>query len=360
MLKNPLKLSIFVTAIFIAVGLTTFQWGTYDMLQASLKHEVGTYTESSKEGKLTSEVNNITNKPLQYYYKLSEDMDEPFAASYIYFDSTQVFPFCEFDALELEIIAKKAKKIPVTITLSKKGFTKKENANFTSIPYTAVIDYKGEGKYSLRKEDFQIQSWWLRHHGFQPEEFDEPDFCKANYLVFGSCQALERGEEDIITIMSIDFYHYNEGHVLFFLLLIVLFNLIFWTIVIVKKKKSKLVTVTVEKSDSNPGRSLKDQVIQYISQEYKNSELSQEVIAKALGTTSRKIGSILKEEFGMGFKAYLNKIRLSAVTHLLKETEDPVSQIAYDCGYNNISHFNRVFKENYGVSPQGYREEAKG
>jgi AraC-like DNA-binding protein len=360
MLKKNFRISLVVTLIIVIVGLFMYPWGSYDMLRASTKHEVGTYTEDVQEGKKRSEVNNIFNIPLQYYYKLSEDIEEPFAASFIHFDSAQVFPFCEYDFLKLTIKAQEARKIPITITLNRKGFTKKGNADFTSIPYNVVINYTGPGDYYIKKEDFKIQSWWLRHHGFSPEEFEEPNYCDANYMVFGSCQALEKGKEDIITISAIEFSNYGGNHILFFVSLGTLFHLIFWSVVFVKKKKTKLVTVLVDKSETNTAQNIKEQVIHYISQEYKNSELSQEDIAKALGITSRKIGSILKDEFGLGFKAYLNKIRLSAVTHLLKETEEPVSQIAYDCGYNNISHFNRVFKEAYGVSPQGYREGAKG
>lgn len=56
---------------------------------------------------------------------------------------------------------------------------------------------------------------------------------------------------------------------------------------------------------------------------------------------------------------WLTKKRLERAQRLLKESEMTVGEITLDCGYENVSHFSRLFKEHYQVSPSGYRQKAK-
>lgn len=53
---------------------------------------------------------------------------------------------------------------------------------------------------------------------------------------------------------------------------------------------------------------------------------------------------------------YLKKYRLSMATMLLESTKRTISDIAFSCGYNNLSYFGKVFREQNDVSPQAYRK----
>lgn len=52
---------------------------------------------------------------------------------------------------------------------------------------------------------------------------------------------------------------------------------------------------------------------------------------------------------------WLSKKRLERAIIYLKTTDNPVSSIAFDCGFNNASHFSRVFKDRFGVTPSEYK-----
>lgn len=52
---------------------------------------------------------------------------------------------------------------------------------------------------------------------------------------------------------------------------------------------------------------------------------------------------------------YINSIRLEQVAVLLETTEDSVLDIMLECGFNNVSYFNRLFKKAYGTTPSRYR-----
>lgn len=100
----------------------------------------------------------------------------------------------------------------------------------------------------------------------------------------------------------------------------------------------------------------KSAVLRYMATEYANPELSLETAAAALGVNRTKINDILKEELGLTFSTYLNKLRLTEAARLLSENEEAnVSEIAYSVGYNNVSYFNKLFKTEYGCVPKTFK-----
>lgn len=66
------------------------------------------------------------------------------------------------------------------------------------------------------------------------------------------------------------------------------------------------------------------------------------------------MGRIFKEEIGMTFHQYCLLLRLRKAETLLLSKSDKVIDIALECGFNNISYFNRAFKAQYGMSPGNY------
>ncbi len=52
---------------------------------------------------------------------------------------------------------------------------------------------------------------------------------------------------------------------------------------------------------------------------------------------------------------WLTNKRLEKAMLLLKTSDKPISDITFDCGFKNISHFSKIFKEKFGLSPTSYR-----
>jgi len=100
----------------------------------------------------------------------------------------------------------------------------------------------------------------------------------------------------------------------------------------------------------------KSLLLRHMATEYASPELSLEASATALGINRTKINDMLKEELGLTFTAYLNKLRLTEAARLLSEKdESTVSEIAYSVGYNNVSYFNKLFKNEYGCTPKTFK-----
>ena len=71
------------------------------------------------------------------------------------------------------------------------------------------------------------------------------------------------------------------------------------------------------------------------------------------------MGRLFKKEMGMPFHKYCLLLRLQKAEELLQRTSNKVIDIALECGFNNISYFNRAFKAQYGMSPGEYVTQKK-
>jgi AraC-like DNA-binding protein len=61
----------------------------------------------------------------------------------------------------------------------------------------------------------------------------------------------------------------------------------------------------------------------------------------------------------MTFRDYVNKLRLAeAARRLTGKDNKPIVEIAHSVGYANVSHFNKLFKAEYGCTPKAFRSLA--
>ncbi|HEX5057395.1 MAG TPA: AraC family transcriptional regulator [Gammaproteobacteria bacterium] len=96
----------------------------------------------------------------------------------------------------------------------------------------------------------------------------------------------------------------------------------------------------------------KSQVLQFMAAQYRNPDISLEFAVETLGINRTKINELLKDELGMTFSAYLNKLRLSEAARLLSQRDDTnVEEIAHSVGYSDVSYFRKLFKNEYGCTP---------
>jgi AraC-like DNA-binding protein len=86
---------------------------------------------------------------------------------------------------------------------------------------------------------------------------------------------------------------------------------------------------------------------------YSNLSVAELAQLSAMSTSSFK--RKFNEVFGKSPKKYVASKKLEKAVHLLKNSHERISSIAYDCGYETISTFNRSFQSSFGVSPSAFR-----
>ena len=66
-----------------------------------------------------------------------------------------------------------------------------------------------------------------------------------------------------------------------------------------------------------------------------------------------------KETMGTSFVDYLRDYRLTIVSRLLTTSDSSILDIAAESGFENLSYFNRVFKQKYSMTPRQFRKESQ-
>ena len=107
--------------------------------------------------------------------------------------------------------------------------------------------------------------------------------------------------------------------------------------------------------NSNREEIILDSVQKFIKKNYMH-EISLEALSRMACMNRFKFCRAFKRRYGQTFISFLNSIRLEKAIVMLEETNKNISETAYSVGYRNISHFNRLFKSVYKVSPGDYRK----
>ena len=98
-------------------------------------------------------------------------------------------------------------------------------------------------------------------------------------------------------------------------------------------------------------------VLRYINTNYKSVTLKE--LAESMRQSSSNTCKIIKKATGYTFSDLLQRKRITQAAEYLKETNMTVAEIMNAVGYENSSHFYRLFKDIYGISPRNYRSKSR-
>ena len=109
--------------------------------------------------------------------------------------------------------------------------------------------------------------------------------------------------------------------------------------------------VTEHKSTSNHTISM---IKEYIDEHF-HQNLTLEDLADLAHFSPSYLSRLFHNTTGLTLKTYITLKRLENAEYLLKNSSLNIHEIAFNCGFPNVSHFNRVFKAHTNLSPMEYR-----
>lgn len=98
-----------------------------------------------------------------------------------------------------------------------------------------------------------------------------------------------------------------------------------------------------------------NKVQDYVEEHYKD-EIRLSTLADMVGMTEVSFSRFFRQITGQTFSDYLITLRLDHASRLLVDSRLHVAEVCFQCGFNNLSNFNRIFKKNKHCSPKEYRE----
>ena len=99
------------------------------------------------------------------------------------------------------------------------------------------------------------------------------------------------------------------------------------------------------------------EIMNYIQNNY--ADVTMDVLAEKFGLSKPYLSKYIKEKSGMTFQDAVKAARMKKARRLLKESNQTVESIAASVGYENVEHFNRLFKKAYEMTPVQFRRQYK-
>lgn len=132
------------------------------------------------------------------------------------------------------------------------------------------------------------------------------------------------------------------------------------------KKKSilyKICGLFLDKNiliDKNAGKkdkslNLLQDILVYIDDNYKNYNCSLRELSREIGYDYAYLSRVFSNSVKISYSDYINHYRINFACYLLKNTNNTITEISQECGFNSIRSFNRNFKKVTGVTPRYYR-----
>lgn len=97
----------------------------------------------------------------------------------------------------------------------------------------------------------------------------------------------------------------------------------------------------------------------YLMKNYRD-EVNLNNLASLVNMAEGSLCRFFKSNMGLTIFEYLNKIKVEFACKLLMDEDLSITEVCFDSGFNNLSHFNKQFKKSTGATPTEYRLRFKG
>ena len=107
-------------------------------------------------------------------------------------------------------------------------------------------------------------------------------------------------------------------------------------------------------SQPSPKHQKIQNVLTFLRSHYREQH-SLKDIAEKVGLSPYYLAHIFPQKLGLTLMQYRTQMRMAAAKEMLRNTKRPITQIAYDLGWNDSNYFSLVFKNETGLSPKSFR-----
>lgn len=102
-----------------------------------------------------------------------------------------------------------------------------------------------------------------------------------------------------------------------------------------------------------------EKTLEYMNQNF-DKPITLNEVARLANMSDAAFSRFFKQRTGNTFIDSLTEIRLGHASRMLIDTTQSIAELAYHCGFNNISNFNRIFKKKKSCTPKDFRESFSG
>jgi len=321
------------------------------------------FADTGYGGGSTVEDFHFDSKNLVCSYTLRRKIGNPIVFISMWLDKKGIpLDLSGFSSVTIRFEEVQSKRITVFFKTFVPGISIIGPENAPTLRHNQFIIHPNESthEYKIDFDRFFTDNWWYSGRGITPNSLPEETYSKVMGfdILFSPSEAdtaYERHER--IVLDSVVLERGLSPFVFIIPAFMAVYYLLFGIMTLFRKKnvqtlpERKTVEVSSYKDDE-----LK-RINQFIETHYTDPDISTSMIYKELGINTTRVFNLLKKKYNLSFKQLINRMRIEEAKKLLRETDLKVLAIAFNLGFNDISYFNRLFKQEEGVAPSDYRDK---
>jgi AraC-like DNA-binding protein len=362
-LKSKLFLWSTIPALVLGILILVYSSGIKDFSvfpnKGIFKYDF--YSDSTAGGHSKILKRFITDSIIKFDFQISNKINAPYAGLNVAPKESKSINLGVYNQL---IIRLKGNEINgIGLALFTLNSLKRSDKKSQEILFYHIFEISsGINTYKISIDKFGIPDWWGENNRIEDASTIRPDLENLQAINVSSAFTPNTGKIQSIEIYSMTFSRNNKQLITFIIALEFLIILLVFTALYVIEKmreKKQTITITYKAIENKTIESPKSNSIDFINNNFHNSQLTLNFVSSETGVSQRKIANDIQNQFACNFKTYINRLRINESKRLLIETELNIGEIAFKVGFNNQSHFNRVFKSELQISPTEYRDRNK-
>jgi AraC-like DNA-binding protein len=220
----------------------------------------------------------------------------------------------------------------------------------------------GVRNYTVAIQKFVTEPWWLATANPGPRKLPLEDYKRVvNFSIMlnqdSSSYIFDKPEQIVIKRLAFNKSISNIN--LSLLIGVVFLYSVFYSLQLAQSIRNCLIKVPAQKPvqvvtyhEHDLGR-----IKEFIETHYCDPDISANMIYQKLGIPRTRVSKLLTQEYHLTFKQIINKMRIEEAKRLVKQTDLRIIDISLTLGFQNVTHFNYVFKEQTGMSPSEFKEK---
>lgn len=311
------------------------------------------HADESTGGNSTVDSFTFNENGCSFNYTLRDGVKYPNADINLYNDSGWL-DFTNYHFLEITIDSISPFQQYIQISCGIDGHQMKD-LPIESMPLRHLLNGK-KGTYQIPLSAFKVPEWWKTEFGKNVKI----NWKKIKGISIGNADHGNLNTQQHVALSNLRITRNMPYFALVYLAIIVAIPLLgICGIKIYYLLQLKEVYIKDLKIESTQVVDCSSRIFSMIEKHYTNPELSQKLLARMCGVSPNYITHIVKIEKKKGYRDYINSLRLDRAQKMLIETDTSITTIAIDAGYNYPTTFNRIFKNEVGMSPTAFREQNK-
>ena len=323
--------------------------------------EYRTYSDSTAGGNSRILSKLITDSIIKLEFQISNKINNPYVGLNVGPKESKAINLKKYNQITVRLNGNEINGISIALITENSLKTNDKNTqeilffhNFRILP--------GINTYNISLDKFKMPDWWSEFNRIEEASTIRPELKYLKAINVSSAFTPISGKPLSFEIYSMAFSRNNNPLIILIIVIEILFILIAFTSIYVLEKmreKKNTITINYKAVENESTENTKSDFIQFINNNFQNSELSLILVSSETGVSQRKITNEIQNQFECNFKTYINRLRLNESKRLLLNKDLNIGEIAFKVGFNNQSHFNRVFKSEFQISPTEYRDKLK-